>query len=148
MLLIFLALPSMTITEGVGAWRVRESISGFTLMFGTGGMQGLGFFNLFFDLMLPIFALTTVVLLSAFNVIKASAKWITLAVAGAGCYMALSCLIFIGRLAVLILMDFGFNANVSVGVGLILSFIIWLVVAAAAVLDFLNIHIVKFRGQA
>ena len=142
LLLIWLALPIMTIRMGI----IRESVSSYSMMFGAGEMQGEGFFSLFLDLMLPLLGLVTVVLLSAFKVIKANAsKWITFAIAGAGCYMALSSLIFAGRLVAL--MGFGFGASGSVGAGIILTFITWLIVAAAAVLDFLNIHMVKFPGQ-
>jgi len=144
LLLIWLVLPLFSIRVGI----MRESVSSYSMMFGTGDMQGEGLFSLFLDLMLPILALVTVVLLSAFKVVKAQAsKWLTLAVAGAGCYMAFSALIFAGRL-ISIMGIAGFGMSGSVGAGIILVFITWLIVTTAAVLDFLNVHITKFPGQA
>ena len=144
LLLIFLALPFESIAQGVnlgwglGSVRVRSSVSGYSMMFGLGLAQGEGLFSMFLDLFVPILGLVTVVLLSSFKIIKAN--WIVLSVAAAGCYMSLSTLIFIGRIA-------SFQGS-NIGVGLILLFITWLVVSAAAVLNFLNIHLVKLKGQA
>ena len=121
---------------------LRVRASGYSMMFGLGvAMDGIGFFSLFLDLFVPILAVIAVVLLSSFKVIKGPAsKWIVLSVCGAGLYMALSNLVFMGQLSS--------EMGMRVGVGIILLFITWLLVATAAVLEFLNVHLVKFRGQA
>ena len=121
---------------------IRVRASGYSMMFGLGvATDGIGFFSLFLDLFIPILAVIAVVLLSSFKIIKAPAsKWIILSVSAAGLYMALSNLIFMGQLSS--------EMGMRVGVGIILLFITWLLVAAAAVLEFLNIHFIKFRGQA
>ena len=112
-------------------------MSGYSMMFGIGAASDApGAFSLFLDMIVPIFGVIAVVLLAAFKILKKpNSKWITLSVAAAGCYMALSNLISMGQTASQI--------GARVGVGIILMFIIWLLVAAAAVLDFLEIHIAK-----
>jgi len=103
---------------------VSESVSGFTLM-----RSLFGFLNL----LLPLLAVAVVSVLSGLNIIKFSnPKLLILCLSLLGVYMILSILAHASVL--------GFGA----GFGAVLSFILWIVVAVAAFMDYKGICLVKF----
>jgi len=132
LLLICLFMPFVT----ASFMGTRESLSGFSLVFNNDAGGGPGF-GMFLDLLLPLLAVACISLISALGLVKmANAKLVVLVLSGFGAYLALSTLISVGD-------GSGLGFSVGVGVGLILFFIIYLVVVAAAFMEYKDIHLVK-----
>ena len=105
--------------------------------FGRDTVWTLGFalvfrsFSYFLDLFVPLVAVGAISALTSLSIIKlANAKLIVLWLSAIGAYMSLSTLFY-------------FNSYNSVGIGLILYFLLWLFVSAAAFLEYKNIHLIK-----
>jgi len=121
LLFIFLFLPFVTVNMRAIGIQQRISTSGFSMIFGDSGSLG-GFLNL----LLPIFAVAGLSFAKLAN-----AKMLVLGVAFLGAYINLAML-----LGPRIPMQ-------SIGVGLILSFIMWVAVTAAAYMDFKGINLLN-----
>jgi len=135
LLLICMFLPFAT----VSALGFSEHTSGFALVFSNEGGGGPGFGS-FLDLLLPLLVVACISVVTTLGMAKLpNPKLMILVLSGIGAYLALSTLLHTsagGELAFL-----GISARA--GVGLILFFIIWLVVTAAAYMEYKDIHLVK-----
>ena len=116
LLFIFMFLPFMSISLGAFG---SVSTSGFSMVFGSDGS-----FSGFLNLLLPLLAV------AGLSFTKfAYTKTLVFGVAFLGAYINFSTLVGMG--------------TQLVGVGLVLSFIIWLVVAAAAFMEFRGINLLN-----
>ena len=120
LLFICLFLPFASIS----GWGGTHRQLGYGMAFDT--------FGGFYDLMIPLLAMAVFSALSALSILKAeSAKLLFLVFSLLGVYVSLSVLISLGALG-------------AIGVGAVFFFIIWLVVFAAAVLEYKGIQLIKF----
>ena len=125
LLLISMFFPFMSVANplaGILGGRTLSSTSGFSLVFNC--------FGYFLDLLLPLLAVAGLSAATALSVVKLdNAKFIVMILAFAGAYMSLSSLFHIRSFA---------------GFGLVIFFILWLIVAAAAFMEYKGIQLVKF----
>jgi len=135
LLLICLFLPFIT----VSALGFSEHTSGFSIVFNNEAGGGPGF-GAFLDLLLPLLTVACVSVFSAMGMSKLpNPKLVILVLSGFGAYLALSTLLRTSAGSGLAMLGISAGA----GVGLILFFIVWLVVAAAAFMEYKDIHLVK-----
>ena len=119
MLFIFLFLPFLSVN--MRAFGIAQRTSGFSMIFGDAGSFG-GFLNL----LLPILAV------AGLSFTKfAYTKMLVLGVAFMGAYMNLALLLG-PRIPM-----------TSVGVGMVLSFIIWVTITAAAFMEYRGINLLN-----
>ena len=118
LLLILLFLPFLTVNMGILG---RSSTSGFSMIFGSAGSLG-GFLNF----LLPVIGVV------AFQFVKlAESKTIVLGVAFLGAYINLASML-------------GSHSQMtSAGVGMVLSFLIWLAIVAAAFMEYRGINLLN-----
>jgi len=115
-LLILLFLPFISVSMGV----LSSSTSGFSMIFGSAGSLG-GFLNF----LLPVIAV------AAFQFVKlADSKTIVLGVAFLGAYINLATML-------------GSRAPITAGVGIVLSFFVWLAIVAAAFMEYRGITLLN-----
>ncbi|MCL2360827.1 MAG: hypothetical protein FWC73_03305 [Defluviitaleaceae bacterium] len=125
LLLICMFMPFISIA-GWGGNNI--TVGGFSLVFNNDAGGGPGFSS-FLDLLLPLLVVAGASLVSALGLVRLpNPKLIILVVSGFGAYLALSNLVSVS----------GFT-----GFGLVLFFILWLVVTAAAFMEYKDIHLVK-----